>query len=167
VSRVPLLAALLSLAVPAAAAPVAAVQNANGHATLLSSLSVLKKADMEFGELLVGGAGTAVIDPVSGTMTTTGGVAAVGSAAHAATFTGTGSKNSIVLIKLPKNPVTLTRVGGTETMSLSSWTLDGSNPRRIPANDVFDFAVGATLTVGAAQVEGDYVGTFAITVQYP
>lgn len=168
-SRLPLSIAMLLLIAPASAASaaVAASQNANGHATLLSSLSVLKKSDLEFGELIVSGAGTAVIDPVSGSLTTTGGVTQAAAGAHSATFTATGSKNSVVLIKLPKNPVTLTRVGGTETMTVANWTLDGSNLRRIPTTDVFDFAVGATLNVGAAQADGDYVGSFAVTVQYP
>ena len=167
--RLLLSAAMLLLIAPASAASaaVAASQNANGHATLLSSLSVLKKSDLEFGELIVSSAGTAVIDPVSGTVTTTGGVLQGGAGAHAATFTATGSKNSVVLIKLPKNPVTLTRVGGTQTRTVSNWTLDGSNPRRVPTTDVFDFAVGGTINVGAGQPDGDYVGSFAVTVQYP
>ena len=55
-----------------------------------------------------------MIDPNSGALTTTGGVVPMGGTAHRAVFTATGSSNSVVLIKLPKNPVTLTRVGGTE-----------------------------------------------------
>jgi hypothetical protein len=168
-SRVPLPAAMLLLIAPAsaAAAPVSASANAAAHATFLSSLSVLKKADLDFGELLVTGAGTAVIDPVSGSVTGTGGVSPVGTAAHPAAFLGTGSKNSVVLIRLPKNPITLTRVGGTETMTVSNWTLDGATNRKIPPTDSFTFAVGGTVNVGATQVEGDYVGTFTVTVQYP
>ena len=69
--------------------------------------------------------------------------------------------------KLPQNPITVTRVGGTETMTVGNWTLDGPTNRRIPLNTTFDFAVGATLTVGASQAEGAYTGTFTITVQYP
>lgn len=162
-------ASMLLLMVPAAvaAAPVAATRDAAGQARVLSSLSVLNNTGLDFGELVAAGAGTAIVDPVSGSVTTTGAVTPSGNGAHPATFTGTGSRNSVVLIRLPKNPITLTRVGGTETMTVSNWTLDGSTNRKIPANDVFDFSVGGTLNVAAGQVDGTYAGTFAVTVQYP
>src|SRR5690348_15067935 len=112
------LCALLPLLCPAAAlaAPVSA--NSAGKVVILKSLSVLKQADLDFGELIVSGAGTAVIDPVSGAMTTSGPVTPTGTPGHAAQFTATGTKNSIVIIRVPNAPVTLTRVGGTETMTV-------------------------------------------------
>jgi hypothetical protein len=130
-------------------------------------LSVLKNADLNFGTLVVTGAGTAVVDPVSGALTTTGGVTQAGTAEHPALFTGTGSKNSIVHIRVPTTPITVTRVGGTQTMTVSNWTLDGATNRKVPPDSVFTFAVGATLNVGAAQAPGTYTGTFQVTVQYP
>jgi hypothetical protein len=151
----------------APSAGVAATQSATGQAAILSPLSVIKRADLDFGTLVVNGAGTAVLDPLSGALTTTGAVTISGTAAHSALFTSTGSKNSVVHIRLPQNPITVTRVGGTETMTVSNWTQDGPSNRRIPLTSTFDFAVGATLTVGAAQAEGSYTGTFTITVQYP
>ncbi len=158
---------VLSIALAAPSAAAAATQTTTGQATVLNSLSVLKNADLDFGTLVVGGAGTAVIDPVSASMSVTGAVLPAGTAAHPALFTGTGSKNSVVLIRLPKSPITVTRVGGTETMTVSNWTLDGATTRKIPPSDIFNFAVGATLTVGATQAEGTYVGSFSVTVQYP
>lgn len=160
-----LLSAILwSAAVPAAAA---ATQTTAGQVSILSPLSVLKTADLNFGDLIVSGTGTAVMDPVAGSLTTTGGVTKAGTAAHAAQFTGTGSKNSIVHIRVPTTPITVTRVGGTETMTVSSWTLDQSANLKVPPNDIFAFAVGATLNVGAGQASGIYTGTFQVTVQYP
>jgi len=155
---------LWSAAAPAAGA---ATQSAAGQASILSPLSVLKNADLNFGDLIVSGTGTAVMDPVAGSLTTTGSVTKAGTAAHAAQFTGTGSKNSIVHIRIPTTPITVTRVGGTETMSVSSWTLDQSANLKVPPNDIFTFAVGATLNVAAGQVAGTYTGTFQVTVQYP
>lgn len=158
-------AALLLAASPAAAAPVTA--SAGGKATVLRPLTVLKQADLEFGELVVNGAGTAVMNPVTGAMSTTGPVTPVGAPGHPALFTSTGSKNMVVLIRIPNSPVTLTRVGGTETMTVSNWTLDGSTNRKIPQNNAFNFAVGGTLNIAAGQVDGNYTGTFTVTVQYP
>jgi len=152
----------------ASALPAAPVtRSATAEAAILSPLSVIKRADLDFGTLVVTGAGTAVLDTVTGTLTTTGSVTPAGSSAHPARFTATGSRNAIALIRLPKNPITLTRVGGTETVTVSTWTQDGATNRRIPITDTFDFYVGATLAVAAGQAQGTYTGTFSVTVQYP
>lgn len=157
---------VLFASAPAVAAAAAAPSTAT--ADLLHALTLLKQQDMEFGELMVSGAGTAVLDPVSNTLSTTGGVAPVGSTVpHAALFTGAASGGAVVNIKAPTKAVTLTRVGGTETMTLSNFTLDGPSKRVMGASPSFQFRVGGTLTVAAGQVEGTYVGTFNVTAQYP
>src|SRR3954465_1651121 len=92
-----LLVAMVSLSAPAAAG--AATQSTTGQATVLSSLSGIKNSDLNFGTLVVTGAGTAVVDPASGSLTTTGAIVPSGTAEHPALFTGTGSKNSVVHIR--------------------------------------------------------------------
>ena len=166
-SRLRVLPVLALLLVPAAGFAAPATKAAPAEAAILSPLSVIKRADLDFGTLVVSGAGTAVIDPVSGSEGVTGPIVTAGTAGHPAKFTATGSKNAVALIRLPKNPITVTRVGGTETMTVTNWTQDGTTNRRIPVTDTFDFSVGGTLNVGAAQAEGTYTGTFTITVQYP
>lgn len=161
--------ALLSVLLPVAAigAPVPATSNASGNVSILRPLTILKQSDLDFGELVVRGGGTAVIDPLTGALTTTGLVSHVGPAAQAAVFTTTGSRTSNVHIRIPQSPITITRVGGTQTMTVSAWTLDGNQNRKFPQNAAFNFAVGATLTVAAGQADGSYLGTFDVTVQYP
>ena len=61
----------------------------------------------------------------------------------------------------------LTRTGGTETMTVSNLTLQGQNKRALAALESFSFRVGGTLNVGANQVEGTYLGTFDVQIQYP
>lgn len=163
----PFVFAAFALLVPATASAGPVSSAATGTAALLSPVSVIKNSDMDFGTLVVAGAGTAVIDPLTGSLTTTGAVTKSGTAAHPATFISTGSKNAVVLIRLPTNPITLKRIGGTETLTVSTWTLDGATNRRIPGNTTFTFAVGATANIAAGQVNGKYVGTFTVTVQYP
>lgn len=139
-------------------------------AIVLRPLSLLKKTDMDFGTLATSpAAGTATINPVTSVVTTTGGVTSlpIGTAPTAAAFVGAGSKNAPYQIRLPKTPITLTRVGGTETMSVSNWTLDGPTNRNVGSNQAFQFNVGAQVTVAANQAGGTYVGTFDITVHYP
>lgn len=166
-SRLRVLPAFATLLVPAAASGAPVTKGAPAEVGILSPLSVIKRADLDFGTLVVSGSGTAVIDPVSSSETVTGPIVTAGTAAHAAKFTATGSKNAVALIRLPKNPINVTRVGGTETMTVTDWTQDGTTNRHIPISDTFDFSVGATLNVGAAQAEGTYTGTFTVTVQYP
>ncbi|HTK78648.1 MAG TPA: DUF4402 domain-containing protein, partial [Gemmataceae bacterium] len=76
-------------------------------------------------------------------------------------------RNSPYQIRLPSAPITLTRSGGTETMSVSNWTLDGPTNRKVGANEAFQFGVGAQVSVAANQAPGTYVGTFNVTVHYP
>ena len=167
--RLALAAALpLALLAPAAiAAPVASPVRPAGQAAVLRPLTLTKLNDMDFGSLGVTAAGTAVINPVTDTMTTTGGVLALGGTPRAATFRGVASGNSVVNIRIPNGGVNLTRVGGTQTILLNAFTLDGQSKRTMAQAGIFDFKVGATLRPAAGQMEGLYTGTFDITIQYP
>jgi hypothetical protein len=160
-------AALALCALDQAAAAATPQLQATAGATVIRPLTVTKIQDMDFGDLSVGVAGTAVLEPNANSLTTTGGVLRVGGSPTCAEFVGAAQSNSVVNIKVPNNPVTLTRVGGTETMTASSFTLQGQSKRTLAKADSFTFRVGATLNVPANQVEGVYVGTFAVTVQYP
>lgn len=159
--------ALATFSAPAAAEPVGAAEKAQAKVTLIYPLTVLKANDMDFGYLSSTTAGTAVLDPNTNTLSTTGGVTAMGGSPTAAEFTGAAQSSAVVNIKVPNQPITLTRVGGTETMTVDNWTLQGQSKRSIARMTSFTFRVGGTLNVNAAQAEGFYTGTFDITVQYP
>ena len=157
----------LALPTVASAAPVAATQNATGRVEIIEGTRVRKLNDLNFGWLTVTAAGTAIIDPNNDAMTTTGGVLQAGGYAYAALFEAVSPAKAVVIIRIPRNPITVTRVGGTQTMTVSNWTLSGNSKRNTVAHEPFSFKVGGTLTVGAAQAEGLYLGTFDIEVQYP
>ncbi|MEO6225575.1 MAG: DUF4402 domain-containing protein [Sphingomicrobium sp.] len=157
--------ALVAPATLGQAAPPSAPASATG--TVLRSVTVTKLKDLDFGILSSAVAGTAVIEPNADVLTTTGGVLRMGGTAHAAQFGGSATKSAVVNIKVPNQPVTLTRVGGPQTMTVSNFTLQGQNKRTIAAQTFFTFRVGGTLNVAANQTEGTYLGTFNVTVQYP
>jgi hypothetical protein len=161
-----LFAAALTLSGPAlAAAPIAST---GAEAIILKPLSLLKFEDLDFGALYPSAtAGTAILNPSTGVVTTTGGVLFATGTPTAAAFVGAGTRKAPVLIRLPKNPITLTRSGGTETMTVSTWTTDGPTTRHINAFEAFEFKVGGTLNIGPNQADGTYVGTFDVTVVYP
>ena len=161
-------AALLGFAAPAGAVPVGAAVPATARGVITAPVSIVKTADLDYGLLSVTTAGTMVIEPNANTIATTGGVTQLGSLWHAAGFVGAaGGTAVVVLIKLPNQPVVLTRTGGTETMTVSNLTLQGQNKRALAALESFSFRVGGTLNVGANQVEGTYLGTFDVQIQYP
>jgi hypothetical protein len=159
--------ALLPLGAATEAAPVQASRNATATVYIPSPAQVRKLQDLNFALLSVTNAGTAVIDPNTDTMTTTGGVMHAGWTPYAALFEAVAPVKNVVIVRIPKNPITLTRVGGTETMTVSNWTLSGDAKRTVNSKEPFDFKVGGTLNVNANQAEGLYLGTFNVDIQYP
>jgi hypothetical protein len=168
---IPLRLAGAALLIAASSSPLLAASpaaQAAAGALVLRPLSLIKKKDLDFGTLAAATtAGTATLDPTTGTVTTTGGVTALSGTSSPATFVGVGTKNAVYQIRLPTNPITITRLGGTETMTVSNWTLDGATNRHVDAFEAFEFNIGARLAVAANQVPGTYVGTFDVTVHYP
>ena len=159
-----LAAALLA---PAPAHAAGAVPVAKASIGVLHPLTLVLKGDLDFGTIARTGAGTVVIDPDTNIMTTTGGVVPLGGLPTAAAFIGAAGSASVVIIRIPNGSIPITRVGGSETMLVSNFKLQGQNKRNLARQESFEFRVGATLNVGAAQVDGTYVGTFDVTVQYP
>lgn len=164
-------AALLALVLPQAsfALPIQFIapdKNSTGTARIVLPAIVTNLNDMDFGFITVTSAGTAVLDSNSGAITTTGGVQFVGGQPHPAQFAAVSPSKTVVHIMLPKQAATLTRLGGTETMMVDSWTINGNATRNVVAHELFAFSVGATLHVNASQAEGTYTGTFDVTFNY-
>ena len=160
--------AALLVAAPGQLRAAPASTNADAGAIVLKPLTLLKVDDLDFGALFPAAtAGTATLNPNTGIVTTAGGVALGPGPTQPARFTGAGTRNAPMLIRLPTGPITLTQTGGTETMTVSNWTTDGHTTRQINAFEAFEFRVGGRLNVGANQADGVYVGSFDVTVIYP
>ena len=158
---------LMSLSAAGRAAPIAASPKAQGQVTLIKPLTLVKLDDMDFATLGVTTGGTATIDPIGGTMTVSGGLLHLAGSPSPARYAGAALKRTVVNIKVPKQPVLIRRVGGTETLSVSNFTLDGQDKRSLADQTYFTFAVGARISVPAGTVEGVYSGDIDVTVQYP
>lgn len=163
------IAGLLSItaAGPAFAAPVRPDKQARATVTILPPIAVRKIEDLNFGTLSVWSGGTAIVDPNTDTMTTTGGVVHSAGLAYAALFEAVSPRKGVVIIRIPNKPISVTRVGGTETMTVSNWTMSGASSRTAVAQEPFTFKVGGTLFVNNNQAEGLYTGTFTVDIQYP
>lgn len=141
-------------------------KNATGTANVILPVTITKLNDMDFGCVTVTSAGTAILDSNTGAVTTTGGVLFAGCLPHAAQFAAVSPSKTIVRITIPNRPVTLSRSGGTETMTIDTWTINGANVRNVVARETFNFQVGGTLHVATNQVEGTYTGTFDVVLNY-
>lgn len=149
-------------------------QPAELRTIVLHQLSFIRVQDMEFGEIIPGAtAGVVRLFP-DGTRTRTGGVTLVGSSHQPARFAGKGSFNQQVSISLSSNTIQL--IGPGAPMTVSQFEIGSTptailttTPRRFriaAANGLFNFPVGARLSVGANQAPGIYSGTFNITLNY-
>ena len=159
--------AALFASVSAHAAPVAPNRNATSTVVIAPPASIRKMQDLNFASLTATTAGTAIVDPNTDGITTTGGVLYVAGLHYAAQFEAVSPIKSVVIIRIPRDPITVTRVGGTETMTVSNWTLSGASRRTVAAQEQFEFKVGGTLFVNANQAEGLYLGSFSVEIQYP
>jgi len=154
-----------AVAAPASAAPVPASKDSNGKALILIPLTLTKVADLEFGTVIESSAPGSVIVPPDGTLpSVSGGVTAVASApASRAQFAGAGTPGQLVNIFLAP-PANLKDANG--DLLPISMSLESSNIT-INSSHAFFVGVGGTVNVAANQPDGDYVGSFSVTVQYP
>jgi len=168
-ARTSALFSLVSLSLPwaADAAPVQASPTASAEIVLVRPLTLVRTADMDFATLGATTGGSATINPLTSAMTVTGGLFHLGGTPSPARYAGAASKQTVVNIRIPKTAVLIRRVGGTETLSVSNFTLDGQDKKVLAQQQSFTFAVGATITVPAGTVEGVYTGEIDVTVQYP
>lgn len=144
----------------------AATTAAPAEAVAISSLSLVKTEDLDFGTLVSGpAAGTATINANTGVRTTTGGVTAAGGGTpKRAEFVGIGGRGILIIVGIGPAPTLTNGTGGTMTSTLS--VQGGTGVRLFPGTGVQTFRVGGRLNVGANQQDGNYVGTFTLTVNY-
>ena len=148
----------------ATSAQAATTASANANAEILSSLTVVSTADLQLGQIAANTGGTVTVNADS-TVASSGALISTGTRSPAA-FDVIGSANSMIIVTLPTAPVDLTRVSGTETMSLGGFNTTPNGGFQLDGAGAGNFTVGGTLTVGAAQVPGNYTGSFSVSVEY-
>jgi len=152
-----------------AAGPVYA-QTAAGEsvADIARPSTVQRLQDLQFGDIIAGSTvSTVVVDPYSDSRSIqTGDATAFGGTVSAARFQVSARPLIYYQINVPSS-TTLTRNGGSQTMLVDNFTLNGASIRLLPLfTSIGNFRVGGRLTVGAAQEPGEYEGSFSVTVNY-
>lgn len=159
-------AAVIGLAVPAGAAPVAPPTPAEGRALILKPLTLTKLGDLSFGTIITSNAAGTIAIPADGSAPIlTGGVAHIPSdTGGRARFAGAGTAGQQIIV-IADNPLTLSNGLG-DTVNVLAITLDGPNVRTIDATRAFFVNVGGILHVAADQPEGIYENTLNVTAWY-
>lgn len=161
------LAATVVAASPAYAQQAPASAMAKG--TVLQSLTLVQKSDLDFGtvapDLL--NPGQVVVNPDTNTRTTTGAVLTLPGAFSRAQFDGSGTAGKTVQITLGQ-PSGGVIVNGTNSIpaALNLDTASAAATRTIPAGGVFSVYVGGTFDIGANQASGLYSAQFDVTATY-
>lgn len=159
--------AAMTTAMPAAAAPIGATPAVQGHALLLTPLTLTRIQDLDFGTIMTSGtSGMVTINATTGARTTSGGVTAIPSAVgQRARFAGAGTQGQQVFILLVPPAVLTNSVSG-ETIEVVAMSLDGSPIRTIDSTRAFFVGVGGVLQVAANQGDGLYSAEFEIYADY-
>ncbi|MGB5483790.1 DUF4402 domain-containing protein [Parasphingorhabdus sp.] len=153
---------VLAASVMGASAANAATASADARANILQQVTVTNTSDLDFATIVAGAAAsTVVVAPVTGTVGCGVGLVCSGTTT-AAGFSLTGTTGETVTIATDPS---VTLVNGTNSMTaslLSSAALHVITG--VAATDTF--SVGGTLSVGAGQADGAYLGSFNVTVNY-
>lgn len=161
------IAATALVATPAFAATPAAT-NATAQARIIKPLTLTSTQNLDFGTLLLSGAGTwtgAVVDLSSAnvlscptTYVTCSGTTTV------AKYKVTGTNNQIVTITAPN--VVLTNGNDSTKTLVMAVNSPGTVALLNSGNAGVEFPLGGKITLASDTVDGVYTGTFNVTVDY-
>lgn len=158
-------AGLAASAALCASPALAASAGAPAEAVVVSPLALVNTEDLDFGTIVRGAtAGTVTINANTGARTVTGGAVAAGGTPRRAEFVGVGRPGILSFVSVGPAPTLSNGTGGTMATTLA--IEGGGGLILFPGAGVQTFRVGGTLSVGANQQEGNYTGTFTMTVVY-
>ena len=151
-----------------ASAQSTATASASATANVLAPITLTKTSDLVFGSMTrpTSGSSSIKIDEVSGGRSLVSGTATLATTSGVtpgrAGFSVGGDGSQTFTISTPPS-VTMTRSGGTETLSP---TLTATGATGTLSGGAATFGVGGTLSIDNSTVAGSYSGTFTETVAY-
>jgi spore coat protein U-like protein len=164
-------AALALTAAPAQAQSiVSATPVAKAKVKILKGLTLTSNSDLDFGTVVLSGAGAWAGDTVSvdltGAQACTANLTCSGTTT-AATYNVTGSNNAVVEIAIPA-AVTITNLAGDTLSVATSHGLGVASTVTMPnsGNAGVDFEVGGSITLTSTTPDGAYEGDMDVTADY-
>ncbi len=134
---------------------------------IVAPISVTKGQDLDYGRIIAGTLNSRVLIPATSdtVVVSSGNAIPAGGTVTRARFDVVAPPLTLVFITLPTN-IQLTRVSGTQQMTLDQFQQNGAATRLMGLSGQFSFFVGGRLAVGPAQTPGRYDGTFTVTVNF-
>jgi hypothetical protein len=158
---------LLTLsAAPAAAAPASATVNAQVKLTVTKPLTLTFVQDLSLGTITMqsGSWSTTTVGITKAGVFSCGANVVCTGARQVAKYNVAGTNNQTVTITAPN--VTLVN----QSNAAKTLTLTVDNPRTVTlsnsGNQGMDFALGGSIVLSPSTLDGTYVGTFNVTVDY-
>jgi hypothetical protein len=151
-----------------AEAQVTAVSTAATSATVITPISIIKNADLNFGNVVPSGTAGTVIISTAGVQSFTGGALAFTNddgSPTAASFTVSGEEDATYSISLTSPSITVTN--GSNNMTVGTFVTSPTSTGVLTSGSQV-ITIGATLSVGAGQAAGLYQNAdgLEITVAY-
>jgi Mat/Ecp fimbriae major subunit len=142
----------------------AATATGNATAEILSALSVVEDAGLDFAQIAVNGAGTVTVGTGATPVDSCSAQLVCAGTKSRGVFTVSGAPGIGVTASVQEASITLT--SGANTMTVDGFTIYWPTGTTLDASGNRSFDVGATLHVGAAQATGVYNGTYTVDVAY-
>ncbi len=159
-------AALLAGLAFGSTAASAAQTTGTANARIMTAVSVIENNTLEFGTILADSDGGTVTVANNGTRTCTGLTCGTASDVYrAGAFTVTGSKGATVSVTFSATSLELKNGSGGTMNAVLSNSLSGSS-LTLDNNGSGTFNVGGVLTVNGGQADGNYTGSYTVTVNY-
>ncbi len=152
-------------------ATASAQSRANVNTRVLTPLTIANTNDLNFGRIIPGTVRSTIrLGRDNGVLTVVDGDALpIGGTVERAGFTIVADPSTRVQITLP-NTLNIVRVGGTETMRVNRFRLDGRGGRaarrNIDNSGILNILVSAQLLVLPTQAAGVYRANYDVTVEY-
>lgn len=154
-----------------ASAPAIPTTGAIGRATarVLRSIAMTKASDLDFGRITLptAASGTVTLDPSTGSVAVTGGIAAISTPTPTrAVFNVSGEGGQAFTVSMPS---TFTLTGTATPLTVTTTNSAGASPAlnaSLGSLGVFAFGVGGSFPLASTTVTGTYSGNFTVTVTY-
>ncbi|MBO6946592.1 MAG: DUF4402 domain-containing protein [Rhodospirillales bacterium] len=138
-------------------------------ATTQVAITLVPKRDMKFGEFAasVDGGGTVVLNAAADSVTWSGAITPFGGTVRRARFQIIGEPKAYVIVTLPSS-ITIRKGTSSHYMTVNNFTMDKTNPVRLNNAGKKTINIGATLTIGTDQRQGNYNddNSFTYVVNY-
>jgi len=145
---------------------------ADARAEVLDSLTITNTAGLDFGTMVVDGAGSVTLEP-DGTLDCSDPDLVCSGTSTVAAFAVTGTANKDVTVGLPTGDIELLHPGfigaaNPDEFRITLNTFVSSTGLSVLLDGAGEasFTVGGTITLDAVQAAGIYTGAFDVTVEY-